>query len=183
MAERAADSPSELEVVYYVACSLDGYIATADGGVEWLAPFHGQGDDYGYAEFYSSVESLLMGSGTYEFALTQDPWPSPDKPSWVFTQRELPVAHPNVTLASDDPGQVVESLKARGLERAWLMGGGELAASFRTRGLISRYMIFVVPVLLGAGIPLFAPTTGSEALKLVDAKPHASGIVELNYVP
>jgi hypothetical protein len=61
------------EVIYYVAASVDGYIATMDGGIEWLAPFEGTGEDYGYAQFYDSVEAVLLGRRTYE----KRAWPSP----------------------------------------------------------------------------------------------------------
>ena len=171
------------DVVYYVACSLDNYIATADDGVDWLMPYQKSGEDYGFAEFYSSMDGLVMGSRTYEVALTQGQWQAADKPSWVFTHRDLRLAHPSITLTSEDPGQVVDSLSARGLKRVWLMGGGELAASFRTRGLISHYMIAVVPVVLGGGIPLFATASRQDRLRLVEAKPYPSGIVLLSYEP
>ena len=167
------------EVVYYVAVSVDGYIATSDGGVEWLDPFQGGSDDHGFAELYASVDGLLMGSRTYEFSLNHPPWRSPDKPSWVFTRRELPIAHPSVTLTSDDPAQLVRSLQRS--KRLWLLGGGRLAASFRRQGLITRCIISVVPVVLGGGIPLFADAPGQSSLNLLDAKTHSSGIVQLSY--
>lgn len=170
-----------MEIVYYVACSLDGKIATPDGNVEWLEAFEGEMADFGFADFYASVDALLLGSRTYEVALALGEWQAPDKPSWVFTGRELPVAHPSVTLTSDDPEQVVHALRSRGHERAWLMGGGELAASFVERGLITHYRIFVIPVLLGDGIPLFAPGAYREALTLTDVSPHPGGVVELIY--
>ena len=165
------------DVVYYVACSLDGYIAREDGGVDWLNPCQSSGDDYGFVEMYSFLVALVMGSHTYEFSLKQKSWPAPDKPSWVFTHRELPVAHPSVTLTAEDPTQVIESPRARGLKRVWLVGGGELAASFRKRELITLYIIAIVPILLGKGIPLFATAAREDALKLVEAKPFPSGVV------
>jgi len=172
-----------MEIVYYVACSVDGYIATQDGGVGWLAPFEAGEEDYGYQEFYSSIDALLIGSHTYEFALSQGSWMAADRSSWVFTRRSLPVAHPSITLTAEDPEQVVEEMKVRGLKRAWLLGGGELAASFRTRGLISRYMIAVVPTVLGQGIPLLAPASGADDLELIAMKSYSNGIVQLTYEP
>jgi len=170
------------EVVYYVAASLDGYIATDDGGVGWLAPFQSPSEDHGAGDLYSSIDALLMGSHTYEFALKLGQWPSPDKPSWVFTRRDLRVLHPSITLTSHNPAEVVELLRARGVRRAWLMGGGELATSFRSAGLISRFIISIFPVILGSGIPLFAPAPSVEdSLRLIEAKPFASGIVQLSY--
>ena len=171
-----------IEVVYYVATSLDGYIATTDGSVDWLSRFPVGGEDRGAGKLEASVDALLLGSHTYEFALHLDAWPSPEKPSWVFTKRSLRVLHPSITLTSDSPRQVVEHLATRGLHRAWLMGGGKLAASFHADGLISRYIISVFPVLLGSGIPVLAPhACPEENLRLVAAKPFKSGVVQLTY--
>src|SRR5437764_10443540 len=125
-----------VEVVYYVASSLDGYIATADGGVDWLNRFHIPGEDHGAAELEASVDALLLGSHTYEFALKLGRWPSPNTPSWVFTRRDLRVLHPSISLTSQSPSEVIELLASRGVRRAWLMGGGKLAASFHAAQLI-----------------------------------------------
>ncbi len=172
------------DVTYYVATSLDGFIATPDGGVEWLERFHELGEDHGYNAFLSTVDALLLGSCTYEFALAHPPWPSPGKPSWVFTSRSLEIMHPSITMIDATPLQVLSLLARRGVRHAWLMGGGRLAASFRAEGLISRYMIFVCPVILGEGIPLFAsPDPGLEPLTLRASKPYPSGIVMLDYAP
>jgi len=171
-----------IEVLYYVASSLDGYIATADGGVDWLNRFYIPGEDHGAGELEASVDALLLGSQTYEFALKLGKWPSPDKPSWVFTHRGLPILHPSITLTAQPPREVIELLTSRGLRRAWLMGGGKLAASFHADQLISRYIISMFPILLGSGIPLFAPhSSGADALRFVAAKPFKSGIVQLTY--
>jgi len=171
-----------IEIIYYVATSVDGYIATADGKVDWLSQFHVAGEDHGAGELQASVDALLLGSRTYEFALMLGQWPSPDTPSWVFTHRDLRVLHPSITLTSQTPGEVVESLASRGLRRAWLMGGGKLAASFHAEQLISRYIIAVFPVLLGSGVPVFAPHPSAiDALRFVGAKSFTSGIVQLMY--
>jgi dihydrofolate reductase len=170
------------EVIYHVASSLDGYIATADGSVDWLSGFHTAGEDDGAGELEASVDALLLGSHTYEFALKLGQWPSPNKPSWVFTRRDLPILHPSITLTAEKPRDVLELLRSRGLRRAWLMGGGKLAASFHADQLISRYIFSIFPVLLGSGIPLFAPhPSPSDALRFVDAKPFKSGIVQVTY--
>ena len=170
------------EVIYYVASSLDGYIATADGSVDWLSRFHTAGEDHGAAELEASVDALLLGSHTYEFALKLGHWPSPDKLSWVFTRRDLRILHPSITLTAQSPREIVELLASRGLRRAWLMGGGKLAASFHADRLISRYIISVFPVLLGSGIPLLAPHSSlPDALRFRTAKPFKSGVVQLTY--
>jgi len=168
-------------VTYFVASSIDGYIATESGSVDWLGPFQSQKEDHGFLELYSSVDALLMGSRTYEFALTAPAWPSPDKFTWVFTRRSFRIAHPSITLTADTPATVMQALGARRMKHAWLMGGGRLAASFRQEGLISRYVISVMPVVLGGGIPLMGVTGQTETLALVSAKPFKSGVVQLTY--
>ena len=169
------------EITYYVASSVDGFIATEDGGVDWLTPFQKTGEDHGAGALQKSVDSLLLGSGTYEFALKLGQWPSPNTPSWVFTRRKLKKLHPSITLTSQGPREVVEILAARGLRHAWLMGGGKLATSFRSEGLISNYMITIMPIILGRGIPLFAPGGSQNPLRFQSATPFKGGIVQLTY--
>ena len=169
------------EIIYYVAASLDGYIATPDGGIEWLSPFEGKGEDYGYAAFYASVDAVLLGRRTYDQCLTFGEWPYPGKPCWVFSRRRMKITAPGVTLTDQDPVQVVNELKAKKLRRAWLVGGGRLAGSFRKRGLISEYVVSVIPVILGAGVPMFVSGGAHEALKLVETTPYPSGVVQLRY--
>jgi dihydrofolate reductase len=170
------------EIIYHVASSLDGYIATKDGSVDWISRFHRRGEDHVAGDLETSVDALLLGSHTYEFALKLGRWPSPDKPSWVFTQRKLPILDPSITLTAETPVEVVRKLARQGCRRAWLMGGGKLAASFHAEQLISRYIISVSPVLLGSGITAFAPHRSTvDALRFVTAKPYKSGIVQLTY--
>ncbi len=170
-----------MSVTYYAACTLDGFIATPDGGVDWLTPFQESGDDYGFTEFFAKTDSLVMGSTTYEFMLGHPPWMAPDKPSWVFTKRDLELAAPNITLTADDPSKVMEAIRDEKLANTWLVGGGRLAESFRAQALISDYVISMVPLLLGDGIPLFAGGSTLEQLKLVKSESYPSGIVQLSY--
>ena len=182
MRKTPTKKPDIIEITYSLATSLDGYIATADGGVDWLSRFHGTAEEHAAGDLESSADALLLGSHTYEFALKLGQWPSPGKPSWVFTKRDLKILHPSITLTSQTPREIAESLAARGMRRAWLMGGGKLAASFQSESLISRYIISIFPILLGSGVPLFAPHKSlPETLRLLTAKPSKSGIVQLTY--
>jgi dihydrofolate reductase len=159
-----------VEIIYYVAASLDGYIATADGGIEWLQPFENAGEDYGYAQFYASVEAVLLGRVTYEKCLQFPEWPYAGKPYWVFSKA-----------TGNTPAKVVGEMQARGLQRAWLVGGGKLAAVFRAEGLISEYIVSFVPVILGAGIPLFEGPGVQQKLWLTASRTYPKGIVQVRY--
>jgi dihydrofolate reductase len=160
----------QIEIVYYVAASLDGFIATPDGGIDWLQPFENTGEDYGYAEFYASVEAVLMGRKTYEQCLQFPEWPYAGKPYWVLSSAN-----------GNTPSKVVAEMRSRGLRRAWLVGGGKLAAAFRSERLITEHIVSVIPVLLGAGIPLFDGPAPREDLKLLGTKAYDTGIVQLRY--
>lgn len=167
-----------MDVVYYVASSLDGCIAAADGGVDWLKPFEGGGEDYGYAAFYAGVDVLLMGRRTYEQARGFGVWPYPGKPCRVFTRTLEGNAPPEVVLTAGEPRAVVAELAAAGHRRAWLVGGGELAGAFQRARLISEIVLSVMPVLLGAGVPLFAGgAQGRVAVR--EARSYPGGVVQL----
>ncbi len=170
-----------MEIIYYVAASLDGFIATPDGSVDWLSPFEGTGEDYGYAEFYASVDVLLMGRRTYEQALTFGKWPYAGKPSFVLSKRGLRASRADVTVSADSPGRVVSALRASGYRRCWLVGGAALAGSMRAEGLISQYVVSVIPVVLGGGIPLFGQQGPRERLTLVSSRAFANGLVQVTY--
>lgn len=160
----------QIEIVYYVAASLDGFIATPGGGIEWLRPFENTGEDYGYAEFYASVEAVLMGRKTYEQCLQFPEWPYAGKPYWMFSRSN-----------GNTPAKVVAEMRSRGIRRAWLVGGGKLAAAFRAEGLITEHIVSFVPVLLGAGVALFDGPGATEGLKLLGSRAYGNGIVQLRY--
>ena len=170
-----------IEVVYYVASSIDGFIAAPDGGVEWLKPFEDGTEDYGYTEFYTSVEAIFMGSRTFEQLGSLGDWPYPGKTGWVFSGRNLESPWPEAVMTNRDPVTVITELETAGIRRAWLVGGGKLAASFRAEGLIGEYIISIIPAILGAGIPLFGAPGPQESLKLAASKAYPNGVVQNRY--
>jgi dihydrofolate reductase len=170
-------------IVYSVATSLDGFIADSDGGVDWLTPFQGPEVAAEFQAFEKSFGALLMGSRTYEGALQMgvDLFTPMGMPCWVFSKRNLPALSPAITVTTATPGQVVEELASRGIARAWLMGGTRLASSFRAANLISEYVLGVIPLVLGSGIPLFESPGPSARLRLIEAKSRPNGVVGLSY--
>lgn len=171
------------KIIVYIAMSLDGFIADRDGGVGWLDDVHPSEADggFGYAKFYDSVGSIIMGRVTYEQVLNFGVWPYPGKPANVFTSKLPEGDHPDVEFTSDDPKAFVEGLGARSEQDIWLVGGGKLIAAFREQGLIDQYTITIIPVLLGEGVPLFVGGQPGETLRLEDMKRFDSGIAQLNY--
>lgn len=171
-----------MHIAYYVGASVDGLIGPPDGGLDWLAPFEGGAEDYGFRKFFESVDAVLLGRKTYEQSLGFGKWPYEGKRCWVFSSQQLEALPPGVAATKRSPREVVREIERAGLRRAWLVGGGELAGAFHAEGLIAEYIISVIPVLLGKGIQLFGGNGTHGRLMLVESRRYASGIVQLRYV-
>lgn len=164
------------EVVYYVAASVDGYIATPDGSVDWLSPFHTAGEDHGYAAFLATLGGIVMGRRTFDQVRGFGPWPYPGLDCRVVTSRPLLDAPDRVTPVASP----ADAMAGWGDRRVWLVGGTALLDGFRAARLVSEYHVFVMPVLLGAGVPLFHPGPAAS-LRLVRVGSLPSGAVEFRY--
>lgn len=160
-------------ITLYAAVSLDGYLADADGGVEWLEPFTGRDGDY--EAFLGGVDCLVMGSHTYEQVLSFGPWPYGDRPTYVLTGRDLPLATEAVHLVGG-----VRETADRIEGHAWLVGGAAAAGAFLGAGLVDEIRLTVVPVLLGEGVALFGDAGGAR-LELLGSDAAPDGSVELRY--
>ena len=107
----------------FIGCSVDGFIARADGRLDFLPP--GGGEPHGYEEFMASVDALIIGRNTFETVLSFPAWPYGDKPVFVLSTRPLPPAPPSaiVEQMSSDPSTIVSQLAARGIQLAYVDGG------------------------------------------------------------
>jgi dihydrofolate reductase len=163
-------------VQYYVAASLDGYIAEEDGGLQWLfdaAENPLEGGDDNYNAFYAQVGALAIGASTYEFMLSHE-WAYEGVPAWVFTHREL--AKPDGADVRFVQGGVADHIAdmraAAGDANVWVVGGGELASQFAEAGALDDVIVSYVPVALGTGIGLFArPLGGTLELMATERLP------------
>lgn len=163
----------------FIASSLDGYIATTDGDLEWLEASAREGEDYGYDAFLADVDALSMGRGTYDHIASIDPLPFGERPVYVFTHR-APPPRDGVTFWELDAAAAVRRWTELGHRHVYV-DGGVLISSFLQEGLIDDLTITIVPVLLGDGIPLFPGGFPQISLVLDDAKPFPSGMVTLRY--
>ena len=184
-------------IQYYVAASLDGYIADADDGIDWLTGYRGSfegegaeggpmGEGGGYERFYEGVGALVSGSTTYEWILEHaSGWPYAGKPYWVLSSREL--APPegegiDVRFRNGDVGGLAEEmLSSAGGGNLWIVGGGPVASQFAEAGLLDDLLLTVVPVILGAGKPLFERPLPRGPMQFIGGTPYRNGMVELRY--
>jgi dihydrofolate reductase len=184
---------------YYCAATLDGYIADADDGLDWLLGYEGTAAVDGeagplseggsYEAFYEPVGALVNGSVTYEFILEHmagdAEWPYSGKPCWVLSSRDLDIPEGEgvdvrIENASvpDLYDRMVESAGERNL---WIVGGGNVASQFADAGLLDEVLVTVVPVVLGEGKPLFDRALPGGPMQLTGTTPYANGMVGLNY--
>ncbi len=163
----------------FIACSLDGYIATSEGSLDWLERAARADEDYGYEEFMSTVDALAMGRGTYDHIAYLDPLPFGEREVFVFTST-TPEPRTGVTFWRPTPRQAYAAWQEMGLEHVYV-DGGLLIGSFLEEGLIDDLTITVVPLLLGSGRPLFHPGRPLAALTLTGVRHWPSGLVNLSY--
>lgn len=185
---------------YYCAASLDGYIAEADDSLDWLLnyedSYQGEGAEPGpmsgggsYERFYDGVGALVSGSTTYEFVLDplgdDDEWPYKGKPYWVLSSRDLPVPageEDNVRIVNAKVDDLCdEMIAAAGERNLWVVGGGNVASQFAEAGLLDEVLVTVVPVVLGAGKPLFEDRLPGGAMQLTGTRVFETGMVQLSY--
>lgn len=170
-----------MATIYNTATSLDGFLATTDHSLQWLFDVPGADDEEsGIGDFLAGIGAMAMGSTTYEWVVehesllerpeTWSAWYG-DRPTWVFTHRDLPVvegADVRFTRAPV-PDVHAELVAAAGERDVWLMGGGDLVGQFADAGLLDRIVATVAPVTLGSGAPLLPRFITSDRLTLVSA--------------
>jgi dihydrofolate reductase len=164
----------------FIACSLDGYIATLDGSLDWLEGAASDDEDYGYDDFLKTVDALAMGRGTYDHIAHLDPLPFGERPVFVFTHHP-PTPREGVYFWDASPREAVARWSAKGLDRVYV-DGGVLVSSFLAEGLVDDITITLAPVVLGEGRPLFHSGFPRAELSLVDVKHWSSGMAQLSYV-
>ena len=162
----------------YIAHSVDGYIADAEGSLDWLFRLAGT-EDYGHAEFMAGVDGLAMGRGTWDFIAGEPDLPFEGRPVYVFTHRDA-TPRDGVTFWSRSPREAVAEWQAAGLTHVYV-DGGRLISAFLEAGLVDSLTLTVVPVLLGTGSRLFHEIEATTALRLVSATPYDTGLVMLRY--
>ena len=162
----------------YIAHSLDGYIADAEGSLDWLFAAAGT-EDYGYDEFMAGIDGLAMGRGTWDFIADEPDLPFGGRPVYVFTSREAS-PRDGVQFWSRTPHQAVAEWEAAGITHVYL-DGGRLISDFLAAGYVDDLVLTVMPVLLGGGSPLFHSLPRSTPLELLDSTPHPNGVVQLRY--
>jgi len=167
------------QVRYNVATSLDGYIADAGGGFEWIP--HDPAVDF--AAIFARVDTILIGRRSFEMVQegSAPPW-GRNMRVYVFSRTLRPEAYPDVTVVGENAATQVAALRNEpGGGDIWLFGGGQLFSGLLGAGQVDRVEATIVPVLLGGGVPLAASGVPLTSLRLLDTYRYPSGMVTLTY--
>lgn len=169
-------------VIVHIATSADGYIARPDGDLQWLTSGPAPEGFYGMNAFMKSVDTKVLGRKTYEAGLKMGANFSSGDRTIVFSRRSPPTDVPSgVEFANGEIGPLVSRLREQPGKDIWLMGGGDIIASFLDEQAIDEFVISVVPVFIGEGIPLIARRHRHVPLDLLSSERFEDGLVQLHY--
>lgn len=179
-----------MKTQYYVASTLDGFIADSEHSLDWLLQF-GDGSGEEFSAFIGAVGAIAMGSSTYEWILRHHILPGTDRPqawpyavpTWVLSSRNLPnVPGADISFACGD----IRSLHAKMASTSsgrniWIVGGGDLAGQFYDCGLLDEIIVGVTSVTLGAGAALLPRRIVTPPLRLRSAQAYGAEFALLTY--
>ena len=171
------------KIKLYIAISLNGKIAKPDGSVDWLEAIpKPDNSDYGYTEFYDSVDTTIQGYNTYKKIQSWGiEFPYKGKKNYVLTTDTTLNHNKDVQFVSKDHINFIKALKKENGDDIWLIGGGKTNASLLDAQLIDELYVFVMPVVLNDGIDLFEDLVRDKSLILSRSKSYSTGVVEMIY--
>jgi dihydrofolate reductase len=181
---------TDSHVTIHMAASLDGFVARKDGRVDWLetSDEFAEGDtlDPGFVEaFLKTIDCYVMGSRTYETALTFEAqgfgWSYGDRPTFVLTSRELPRKRDTVKFHSGGLVEFVDGHLRPAFRTIWFVGGGAVSGECLRLGLADEVRYSILPILIGDGIPFFDGLDRDILLHLAEVKAYKTGMVGLRY--
>jgi dihydrofolate reductase len=167
----------------YIAASLDGYIAKPNDNLDFLKLVEKEGEDYGYAEFTDTIDTIILGRKTYDWVLREvgaSHYDNGERDVYVITHSERPGSG-RTTFYSGDVVEFVRQLKAGEGKNIYCDGGAQLIDTLLQHDLIDEFVVSIVPILLGEGTRLFKDGRHEQQLELLSAKTFDTGLVQLHY--
>jgi dihydrofolate reductase len=170
------------KIIVQLAMSADGFIARPDGDIAWLTERPDPPDFYGMADFLATIDTILYGRKTFELGLQLGATLDPNIRHCVFSRQPPPASVPHgVEYVNEPVAAFAEKLRARAGKNIWMMGGAELIGAFVDAGAIDEFLLAVMPVLIGEGIPFVAPRHRTVPMQLLSARPYPDGVIMVHY--
>jgi len=172
---------NERKVVLFIAASLDGFIAAPNDDLSFLSMVEKPGEDYGYAAFIETVDTVIIGRKTYDWVMKQVPtFPHQDKETYVITRHEK-TAIGKTVFYTGCLMELVRTLKQKEGKNIFVDGGAMVVNELLNELLIDEIILSIIPVILGDGTRLFQRTV-NQTLWLKQCKQFDTGLVQLHYV-
>lgn len=172
---------TERKVILYIATSLDGYIAKSNDDLGFLSIVEQEGQDYGYADFVKSVDTVIIGRKTYDKVISMGfDFPHADKDVYIITRTPKPNIG-SVMFYTDDLKLLVDKLKSENGRNIFCDGGAEIVNELLKDDLIDEYIISIIPIFVGNGTKLFKDGRPEQKLELVSTKQFDKGLTQLHY--
>ena len=169
------------KLILYISSSVDGFISKPGDDLSFLNPMHVEGEDYGYADFVSSIDTVIMGRKTYDWVMNVVPtFPHADKEAYIITRSERPSIG-STHFYNGDLTELIQKLKSKEGKNIYCDGGAQLVNELLKLDLIDEIIVSVVPVLLGDGVKLFQTGIPERTLKLKSVKEYQTGMVQYHY--
>lgn len=167
------------KISIYIATSIDGYIARKDGNLDWLHYGHTGDEDYGFKNFFNSIDALILGRNTYEVISGFGDWPYKGKRVTVLSNT-LKDVRKEAELFCGQLTDLLSKLHSENVRHVWV-DGGITASKFLEDGLVDELTISIIAMVLGSGIPLFSTMNQEHKCRLISTQSYPSGLVQLKY--
>ncbi len=172
---------STKKVLIFIATSLDGYIATADGDINWLSLAEKENEDYGYEDFIKSVDTVIMGRKTFEKVTSFEiEFPHLGKEVYVLS-RQKRESIDYIRYYNGDIAELINRLKEQPGKNIYVDGGSDVIDQLLQNDLVDEFIISVVPILLGHGMPLFREDRPEMQIRHISTKTFETGVVQSHY--
>ncbi len=169
------------KVILYIATSLDGYIAKPNDNLDFLSIVEKEGEDYGYASFIKSVDTVVLGRKTYDWIIAHVPeFHHADKKTYIITRTARPDVG-NITFYTEDLKDLILKLKSETGKNIFIDGGAEIVNELLKENLIDEFVISIIPILVGDGVKLFKDGRPEQKLTLISTKQFETGLIQLHY--
>lgn len=166
--------------ILYISMSLDGYIAKVEDDLSFLEIVEKEGEDYGYTNFITKVDTVIIGRKTYDWITSQVEFPYTDKITYIIT-RTPKINNQDKIYYTNDLRSLIVKLKQEAGQNIFCVGGAEIVDTLLKENLIDEMIISIIPILLGNGIALFKKDVPEQKLNLLSTKQFDSGLIQLHY--
>ena len=163
--------------------SLDGYIAKPNDDLSFLTLVEKAGEDYGYAAFTDTIDTLIVGRKTYDYVLKEigpSHYDNGDRDVYVITRHPKPSVG-RTTFYTGSLAELVESPRSRAGKNIYCDGGAEVIDELLKLDLVDEFIISIIPILVGGGVRLFKDGRPEQTLEFISARSYETGLTQLHY--